>query len=107
VKARACLDEAIEIMTKLDNRGGLMVGALIIAALLAAENGDGRRAARLYAAAMTMRADDAVGVSPTEILSVQNPGDRAKALLGEGAYAAAYREGTALSFEAVIAEAMA
>jgi predicted ATPase/class 3 adenylate cyclase len=106
VKARASLDESIEILTILNNRGGLLVGALIIAALLAAENGDGRRAARLYAAAMTMRADDAVGVSPTEILSVPNPGDRAKALLGEEAYAAAYREGTALSFDAVIAEAM-
>ena len=56
---------------------------------------------------MTMRADDAGGLSPTEILSVPNPGDRAKALLGEEGYEAAYREGSALSFEAVIAEAMA
>jgi non-specific serine/threonine protein kinase len=107
VKARASLDEAIEILTTLDSRGGPMVGVLIGAALLAAENGDGRRAARLYAAAMTMRADEAVGVSPTEILGLPNPVDRAKALLGEEAYAAAYREGTALPFDAVIAEALA
>ena len=105
-KARACLNEAIEIMTELDNRGGL-VGALIMAALLAAENGDGRRAAHLYAAALKMRADYAVGATPIELLGVPIPGERAKALLGQEAYAAAYREGTALPFDAVIAEARA
>jgi predicted ATPase/class 3 adenylate cyclase len=102
-KARACLDEAIEIMTELDNRGGL-VFALIMAALLAVDGGDGRRAARLYAAAMKMRADYAVGATPLELLGVPNPGERAKALLGHEAYEAAYREGTMLPFDAVIAE---
>jgi len=33
------------------------------------------------------------------------PGERAKVLLGEEAYEAAYREGTALAFDALIAEA--
>ena len=102
-KARACLDEAFEIMTELDNRGGL-VAALIMAALLAAEDGDGRRAARLYAAAMKMRADYAIGATPLELLGVPNPGERAKEMLGQQAYDEAYREGTALPLHAVIAE---
>jgi non-specific serine/threonine protein kinase len=104
--AGAWVNEAIEIMTELDNRGGL-VGAFIVAALLAVNGGDGRRAARLYAGAMKMRADYAVGATPLEILGVPNPGERAKALLGEEAYAAAYGEGTALPFDTLIAEARA
>jgi hypothetical protein len=103
-KARAYLDEAIDIMIELDNRSGL-VGALLMAAVLAVEGGDGRRAAHLYAAAMKMRTDYAVGATPMEFLGVANPGERARALLGQEGYDATYREGSALAFDAVIAEA--
>ncbi|HTH70250.1 MAG TPA: tetratricopeptide repeat protein [Candidatus Saccharimonadales bacterium] len=103
-KARGCLDQAIEIMTELDDRSGL-VGVLVMAALLATAQGDGRRAARLYGGALKMRADFSVVAAPLEILGVPNPGERAKALLGQEAYDAAYREGTALAFDALVAEA--
>jgi hypothetical protein len=52
-----------------------------------------------------MRADFSVVAAPLEILGVPNPGERAKALLGQEAYDAAYREGTALAFDALVAEA--
>jgi hypothetical protein len=104
--ARACLREAIAIMTEIDNRGGL-VNAILVTALFAAETGDGARAARPYAAALKMRSDHATGATPMDILGLPDAGEQAKALLGERAYDAACREGASLPLEAVVAEAQA
>ena len=58
-----------------------------------------------FSSVSKMRADFSVVAAPLVILGVPNPGERAKVLLGEEAYEAAYREGTALAFDALIAEA--
>ena len=105
-KMRSCLRDALDGMLAADDRSGL-IGVLFVYGLLALETGDAERAARLYGAAMKLRGDDVAGATPQEFLGVPNPGDRARAILGDAAYEAAYRSGTRAPFEASVAEARA
>ena len=105
-KMRRCLGDALDGMLTADDRSGL-IGVLFVYGLLALEAGDPARAARLYGAAMTLRGADTAGATPQEFLGVPNPGDRARALLGDPAYQVAYQAGARLAIDAAVAEARA
>jgi predicted ATPase len=105
--ARGYLREALETATAAHaHDGSAVVACLELAAEVAARQGDGHRAARLWAAAGNQRARVALGAAQADEMQRARAIEAAQARVATAVWEAAWRAGEAMSQEEAIACSM-
>ena len=98
--------ESLKLKAKVGERKGIVALLVAWAALAMAEGGRGERAARLLAAAETLRREIGINVPPAERTDYEARLDAIRTSLGPEAFAAAWAEGQAMRMEQAIAYAL-
>lgn len=104
-RARALYQQSLALKVEIGQRSGF-VGSLEKLAGLAADEGRFEHAARLFAAADSFREQRGHGRSPVEEAVCKADRERARAGLGEEAFAAAWEQGARLDLDDAVALAL-